>query len=243
VRSASEAIAASPITFVSLINYDALRTVLAGVDPGALEGRTLVNLTAGSPGDARMIADRVRGAGGEYLDGNISCYPDAIGTAAAMTMYAGPRQVFDDVHAVLGDLGGDPRYVSEDYAAANALWLAAAVAHTGQMLAMFLAAAYGDVYGLSFARVREQVESQRDTDDWYMRLAESRIAADDYTLGAASVEVYAELMGTFVADMRSHDMRSQLSDAALVVLRDASVLGHGGDEFLVMYDLFRRQAV
>src|SRR5437868_2455858 len=70
--SPAEAIAASPVTIVSLLDYDAVRGVLADADvKAAAAGRTLVNLTSGGPEEGRALAELVAGLAADYLDGNI----------------------------------------------------------------------------------------------------------------------------------------------------------------------------
>src|SRR4051812_20584378 len=59
-ETAAGAIAASPLVVVCVLDYRAVRSIL---DADALKGRTLVNLTGGSPQQAREMAGWAAGHG------------------------------------------------------------------------------------------------------------------------------------------------------------------------------------
>lgn len=123
-----EAIAASPLTIVCVLDHEALHTVL---DPvvGTLPGRTLVNLTSGSPEQAHEAAAWARSHGADYLDGAIMTTPPGVGSPEMMFLYSGSRAVLDahlPTLAVLGDpvyLGADPGLASlYDAALLGLMW-------------------------------------------------------------------------------------------------------------------------
>ncbi|MFI5776647.1 NAD(P)-dependent oxidoreductase [Nocardia sp. NPDC051570] len=69
-ESSAVAIAASPISIVCLSDYDAVWQVLEPAG-AAVSGRALVNLTSGTPNEARAVQDWVTARGAGYLDGAI----------------------------------------------------------------------------------------------------------------------------------------------------------------------------
>jgi 3-hydroxyisobutyrate dehydrogenase-like beta-hydroxyacid dehydrogenase len=107
-RTAAEAIAASPLIVVCVLNYQAVRSVL---DTDALQGRTLVNLTGGSPQQAREMAVWAAEHGIDYIDGVIMT---PVGGPEAALLYSGPSAVFRAHRATLAALGGKGTYLGED---------------------------------------------------------------------------------------------------------------------------------
>ncbi|MGX1567771.1 NAD(P)-dependent oxidoreductase [Streptomyces sp. NPDC055506] len=107
-----EAVAASSLTIACVLDYEALYTVL---DPAAadLAGRTLVNLTSGSPEQAHEAVEWARSHGADYLDGAIMTTPPGVGDPAMMFLYSGSRQVFETHRPTLTALG-DPLYLGTD---------------------------------------------------------------------------------------------------------------------------------
>ncbi|WP_433335333.1 NAD(P)-dependent oxidoreductase [Spirillospora sp. CA-294931] len=119
-RAASprEAVTASRLTVVCLSIYDNVEEVLKEAGT-AQEGRVIVNLTNGTPDQARAMAGLVGGQGGVYLDGGIMAVPPMIGGPGALIFYSGGSQdAFEEHAAALGVLaearylGGDPGLAS-----------------------------------------------------------------------------------------------------------------------------------
>lgn len=107
-----EAVAASTLVLACVLDYDALHTVL---DPIAatLAGRTLVNLTSGSPEQAQEFADWARSHGADYLDGAIMTTPPGVGNPGVMFLYGGSQTAFATHRPTLAALG-DPLHLGTD---------------------------------------------------------------------------------------------------------------------------------
>ncbi|WP_413805569.1 NAD(P)-dependent oxidoreductase [Streptomyces sp. OE57] len=110
--TAGEAVAASPLVVVCLLDYDSVRQVLAPLGD-ALSGKAVVNLTNGTPRQARELAAWAAGHGAQYLDGGIMAVPPVIGTPAAFLLYSGSPAAFADHRGVL-DLFGESHHLGDD---------------------------------------------------------------------------------------------------------------------------------
>jgi 3-hydroxyisobutyrate dehydrogenase-like beta-hydroxyacid dehydrogenase len=108
----AEAIAASPLVLVCLLDYPSVREVL-DVATGSLRGRVLVNLTNGTPAQARELAVWVAEHGAEYLDGGIMAVPPMIATPGAFLLYSGSSEAFETSRLALDSLG-ESRYLGTD---------------------------------------------------------------------------------------------------------------------------------
>lgn len=111
--SPAEAIAAAELTILCVVDYDAARSVLTQAED-VLVGRYLVNLTNGTPGDARDLGTWLDAKGATYLDGGIMAIPPMIGDTGALILYSGSTNLFErhravlDALAVSRHLGDDP---------------------------------------------------------------------------------------------------------------------------------------
>ncbi|RLU86845.1 6-phosphogluconate dehydrogenase [Streptomyces griseocarneus] len=112
-----EAVTASPLIVACVLDHDVLRTVLDPVT-GSLAGRTLVNLTSGSPEQAREAEKWARAHGADYLDGAIMTTPPGVGSPETMFLYSGERAVFDAHRPTLTALG-DPVHLGTDVGLAS----------------------------------------------------------------------------------------------------------------------------
>jgi 3-hydroxyisobutyrate dehydrogenase-like beta-hydroxyacid dehydrogenase len=115
----SDAVAASRVTIVSVLNYDVADELLQSA-AGALVGKTVVNLTSDTPARARRTATWATGRRAGYLDGSILTPSYTMGTDAAAVLVAGPAPLFEDERSTLARLGGSATYVGEDYGRAAA---------------------------------------------------------------------------------------------------------------------------
>ena len=84
----------------------------------------VVQLSTGTPQEARAFESWFTSLGADYLDGALLCYPEDIGTPGATIVYSGRRSVFDQCEALLTSLGEDIRFVGEKVGSAAALDLA-----------------------------------------------------------------------------------------------------------------------
>lgn len=110
--TAAEAIAASKLVVVCLLTYDTVDAVL-GEAAGQLRGKTLVNLTNGTPAQARRLAKWADNHGAGYVDGGIMAVPPMIGGEHALILYSGSQAAFEAHRTVLECLGA-ARYFGAD---------------------------------------------------------------------------------------------------------------------------------
>ncbi|MFF3815679.1 NAD(P)-dependent oxidoreductase [Streptomyces bluensis] len=115
--SVTEAVTGSPLVVVCLLDYGIVRETLEPV-AGQLHGRTVVNLTNGTPTQASEMATWVAEHGGDYLDGGIMAVPTTVATPEAFILYSGERSVFDTYRGVLAELGS-ARYLGDDIGLAS----------------------------------------------------------------------------------------------------------------------------
>lgn len=107
----------------------------------ALKGRTLVNLTGGSPEGAREIAAWAADGNVGYLDGAIMI--PTIGEPSASILYSGPENVFQLHRETLTSLGGTATHLGTDPGRAAAYDVA--------MLDIFWTSMSGYVHALALA--------------------------------------------------------------------------------------------
>jgi 3-hydroxyisobutyrate dehydrogenase-like beta-hydroxyacid dehydrogenase len=111
-KSVGDAVAASPLIVVCLLDDASVRSTLEPVAP-ELARRTLVNLTNGTPEQARRAADWAAQQGAQYLDGGIMAVPVMIGGPAAFILYSGSSEAFEQYRDDLAVLA-KPTYVGSD---------------------------------------------------------------------------------------------------------------------------------
>ncbi|WEX86121.1 NAD(P)-binding domain-containing protein [Sinorhizobium garamanticum] len=110
--SPAEAIANSDLTILCVVDYPAARAILAEAEP-VLANRDLVNLTNGTPGEAKDLAAFLQARGAAYLDGGIMAIPPMIGDDGALILYSGSAALFEGHKAALDALAAS-HYLGDD---------------------------------------------------------------------------------------------------------------------------------
>ncbi|MFF9047144.1 NAD(P)-dependent oxidoreductase [Streptomyces parvulus] len=142
--SAEDAVAASPLTVVCVVNYDASDAVLRqDAVTAALRGRTVVNLSADTPRRARDTAAWAERHGVRYLDGAIMTPTPTIGTSDAVFLHSGPADLYEEHRPVLEALGGTHTHLGADPGQAAAFDIA--------LLDIFWTAMSGYAHALALA--------------------------------------------------------------------------------------------
>ncbi|MFG2874990.1 NAD(P)-dependent oxidoreductase [Streptomyces sp. NPDC048337] len=116
--SIAEAVAASDLTVLSLIDVDAMYTALGDT---ALDGRVLVNLSSDVPDKARGAARWAGSRGAAYLTGGVNVPPTGIGQEGSSIFISGPQEVYEEYRPALDVLaatdyrGADPGHAQLYY--------------------------------------------------------------------------------------------------------------------------------
>lgn len=106
--------------------------VVAGARQAVLAGKLLVQLTTGSPQDAKGMAALLQRIGVRYLDGAVQVAPEQMGQPDTTILRSGAQGDADGARTVLAALGSSIEYRGAEVAAADvdvsalisALWLA-----------------------------------------------------------------------------------------------------------------------
>ncbi|MCX5376929.1 NAD(P)-dependent oxidoreductase [Streptomyces sp. NBC_00091] len=242
-RSAEEAVAASPLTVVCVVDYDAADAILRpGAVTGALKGRTLVNLSADTPARARESAAWAAGHGIDYLDGAIMTPAPTIGTPDAVFLHSGPQDLYHRHRPVLDALGGTHTHLGEDPGRAAAYDIA--------LLDIFWTAMAGYAHALALAKAegvtaRELAPFAQGIGAILPPLFEE--FAEDVDSGGFSGAINpltsaASSMAHIIHTSEAHGIDAGVMRATEGLARRAIGLGHGGDGFIRVAELLGRSA-
>jgi 3-hydroxyisobutyrate dehydrogenase-like beta-hydroxyacid dehydrogenase len=245
-RVAETVLHAAAVSDVVVVNVDEYvtsdRLLRSGGVTGALRGKVLVQLTSGTPQQARELAGWAREHEIAYLDGAIMATPNVIGQPVCTVLYAGPADLFERYKPLLLALGGNPSHVGTDVGQASALDLA--------MLTFMWGSLFGALQGISICQT-EGLSLQGYigvmkpfmplVNGWALdvveRVRDGRLAGDEATL--ASVGTHHATVRHLVALCADNGIRDTLPRAFDQIFRRAVEAGHVEDDFAVL-DTFMR---
>jgi 3-hydroxyisobutyrate dehydrogenase-like beta-hydroxyacid dehydrogenase len=236
--SPEAAVAASPLTLVCVMNYEAADAVLRrAAVAGALAGRTVVNLSAGAPSRVRETAAWAAGHGIGYLDGAIMTPVATIGTPAAVFLHSGPPQLYREHRPVLDALGGIHTHLGAE--------IGRAAAYDVALLDLFWTAMAGYAHALAVARA--EGITARELAPFAGGIGailppifeESAAAADDgrYPGEDNPITSAASSMAHIIETAEGHGLDTGVLRAVEGLARRAIGRGHGTDGFLRVTEL------
>ncbi|MFF1308587.1 NAD(P)-dependent oxidoreductase [Streptomyces sp. NPDC058307] len=237
--SAVEAVAVNSLVVVCLLDDASVQDALADAD---LAGRDLVNLTTGTPAQARERAEWTRERGARYLYGGIMAVPPMIGVpdSGGYVFYSGSPELFERHRDTLAVPAGTV-YVGRDagFAALHDVALLSA------MYGMFAGAAH------AFALIRKE-----DIDpasfapllaDWLVAMAPAvhrtadQLRGGDYTRGVVST-LAMQVAGTpaFLSTAEQQGVSPELVSPYFELMRRRLAEGGGEEDLTGVIDLLVR---
>ena len=226
----TDAIEASPVIVVCIDSYSSTRQLLQQeIVAPALSGRTLVQLSTGSPREARESESWVTQTGADYLVGAILPYPDGIGAEDAQILFAGPQRVFERCKPLLDCLGGDLRYLGSNIAAAATLNMAL-LSHE---LCVYLGALHGVLICRSENVGVDVLSSMFPENDWARHLTRI-IQAGAYDKPGATIEVWSEALQAIEEQARDRAINSEIPGFISTLIKRAIAADLGAEDIAAL---------
>ncbi|WP_413098755.1 NAD(P)-dependent oxidoreductase [Streptomyces sp. Inha503] len=240
--SAEEAVSASSLAVVCVVNYDASDAILRrDAVTDALKGRTVVNLSSDTPDRARDTADWAAGHGIRYLDGAIMTPTTTMGTPASVFIHSGPAELYQEHRPVLEALAGTHTHLGEEIGRAAAYDIA--------LLDIFWTAMAGYAHALAVARAegisaRELAPFAKGIGAILPPLFEE--TAEQMDRGTFSGEGNPMTSGVssmahIVHTSEGHGIDAGVMRAAEGMTRRAIGLGHGTEGFIRVAEVLGRR--
>ncbi|WP_169949700.1 NAD(P)-dependent oxidoreductase [Microbispora sp. H11081] len=235
--TAAEAVAASDLVVVCLLDHASVGEALAAAD---LSGKDLVDLTTGTPEEARARARWAEERGARFLDGGVMAVPPMIGAAGsgAYVFYSGSREVFEAHEGALAVPAGTV-YTGEDPGLAALHDVALLSAMTG----MFAGVAH------AFALVRDEIHPKGFADlvvSWltamvpYTYEVADQLDSGDYTRNVTSnLAMMVRGNATLLRTAEERKVSPELLTPFTTLMERRLADGHAGEGTTGVVDLLR----
>jgi 3-hydroxyisobutyrate dehydrogenase-like beta-hydroxyacid dehydrogenase len=235
--SVPAAVAASPVVLICIDEY---RTTQALFDKpevvSLLPGRIIVQLTTGSPSEARQADAWFSARGAQYLDGAILGGPATMGTPRSTVLYSGRREIFDRCAALLGALGGGMRFIGEKIGAAAAIDMG----YLARQCGMYAGIAHGVLICESEGadlEVYASVFAENDTGRWMIDV----IRKHAFSNPPATLSVWNAALRRLQDQARDAGINSEVPDMVSGMLNRAEAAGFGAEHIGSMVKVLRKR--
>lgn len=240
-KSPAAAIASSPLTIVCVDDYAVGGALLFTEEASRqLEGRTVLQLSTGTPAEARAAKARAETLGATYLDGCILAYPREIGDAA-LVFVAGNGDVFRRHEECLRALTSNLRYLGQFIGAAAALDLA--------VLSYYACAHMGLVHGALLCEsenVEPDVLSSVIVESLPSDVAEianlgQALANNRFSEPGASLGVYSGVLDRILSQARDAGICDEIPAFVDGILKRGVAAGLEDEEIVSVIKVLRRK--
>jgi 3-hydroxyisobutyrate dehydrogenase-like beta-hydroxyacid dehydrogenase len=226
--SVAEAIAASELVVICVLDYAASRSLLETEGVATrLSGRTIVDLTSSTPEQMASQQAHVGGLGGRFISGGILAFPAGIGRQDTVILYAGDGPAFEEHRSTLSYLGGALEYMGPDPRAAAHAFTTLSIFVEGAVGLFLEASSIARQYGIPMDTYYRLTRSARDMLHNQMRDCAERILEKRLGGEEASIDLHLHFVKELCATFAKTGIPARMTEAFMSQLKLASEGGYG----------------
>lgn len=231
-----DAVAASRTIVICVSDY-ATSTKLLEAVAGEIRGKTIAQLTTGSPAEAEAFTDLLAGAGADSLGGAIMAYPKQVGQPSCRILLSGDRAAYDRLEPLMRALG-QTMFMGQRPGAASAVDGALLFHAHATYFAYFQSAALLMAQGYEWRGLAGLIGASQVTAD-SLQSWEEAIAERSHAGVEATLDVHFAAFQGVTAAADASASRQPLMNAVEEHFERALALGHGQDELSAVFETFR----
>lgn len=235
-REISAAVAASPVIIVCVKDYAATGAALADI---ALSGKTLVQLSTGTPQDARDAEAWARSKGANYLDGAILATPSQMGRPDTPIFLSGSQEAYQQSEPALKALAGTLLYMGEAAGAAAAWDLSLLSSMLGMMTGFFHGARLMESEGLRVDALGATIAQIAPVLGEMVRSTSEDIQREDYGQPESSLEICAQTFELLIRQAQEAGITAEIPTFELQLFNKGRAAGYGNDKLASLIKTLR----
>lgn len=242
VGTVEDAVEASDVIVACLQDYAAMNDVLRVASVEArLAGKTLVQLSTGTPAQARTTAGWADEVGAAYLDGAIMGFPKDIGTEGLLVLYGGSQETFTACDAFTTAIGGTAFRVGDDPGQAAALNTALISLYFSFLFGVLSGAAICDAEGVPVETFGGIGASLMPVLSGVMERSLAMISNESYETELNTLETSAGSMKQLANVIGDAGLDERFIESMRIYASEALAAGKGHLSNAVMFDGLRRK--
>ena len=226
------------IVVVSVSDYSSTRQLLRQPDiETALRGKIVVQLSSGTPKEAREMDSWARRCGISYLDGAILGSPEWIGTPACTIFYSGPAEVFNRAKPVLMVFGDRTLFVGHEIGHASAFDVAVLTFGVSAMLGFLQGQVVWESENLPAGGFLETIKGMMPTMESVFTDMSRRVSSKNYSGDQASLEAYSVVTKQLVSWCQDRGSDHTVADAYVNLMERAIQAGKSQADFACLFEI------
>jgi 3-hydroxyisobutyrate dehydrogenase-like beta-hydroxyacid dehydrogenase len=237
------AVAASPISVVCVYDYKAANRILDTKEvASSIAGRILVQLTTGSPQEARDSEVWAQQRGAAYLDGAVQAAPSQMARPDTTILVSGAESAFRRSESVFKVFGGNVKYVGEQVGAASALDMATLSYVYGATLGFFHGARVAESEGFRVDHYGSIVADISPTFGEFFKHEGAVIQSGNFEISESPLKISVEATERLAQAARESGINSEFPAFASRFFKKAAAAGYENEEVAALIKVFREDS-
>jgi 3-hydroxyisobutyrate dehydrogenase-like beta-hydroxyacid dehydrogenase len=243
-RNVLEAVQTADVIVISLRDYNSTLQLLKQPEIEAvLGGKTIVQLSSGTPQHAREMQSWASRCGISYLDGAVVSYPKGIGTPEGAILYSGPEEIFDRVKPVLMAFGDQAIFVGAEIGHASAIDVATLTFSVNAMLGFIQGYVVWEGENLPAEGYLQAIKEMMPFLETIVTEISRRLQAKDYRGDQASLEAYSVVTRHLTTWLNERRLDHRIADAHLSLMERAIQAGNGQSDFAYLREVLSAKSL
>lgn len=236
------AITASPVAVMCIQDYAIGNLLINSVaSTQVLNNRTLVQLSTGTPEQAKAQSQDIHSLRGHFIAGGILASPASIGSMEAMVLYAGDP-IYEKYEKMLMSLGGQSRYLGVQPDKAVGTYLSLGSFLSIAQCAFYETAALALQFGVDIATFHSLAKVSLMELKEELARATKRIGENSYVDSVATVDIYYQALAAVIPSLASTGVPLRMVGGAIAHLEQASADGHGNHDIATLVQVLTPQS-
>jgi len=241
--SLQEAVSLSEVILINVSDYATTLQLLEEPSvAAAVRGKVLVQVTTGTPDDARHLESWASQHGAGYLDGAIMSYPSGVGTPECTIFYSGPKTLFERVKPALLALGGNSLHVGEAIGHASAFDMASLSFVLGSMFGFVGGYVVCEKEGIAAETYMNSVKDLLPVTADILAGLSTSLEKKQYAGDEATIDVWSACPRELIAWYKARGFRHDVASAQLSLFDEAIKSGHSDADFGYVYEIMTKGA-
>ncbi|WP_207421552.1 NAD(P)-dependent oxidoreductase [Desertivirga brevis] len=233
------AISASSAVVICVSDYKVTRKILGDISPGIFMGKTLIQLSTGTPKEARDLHAWGQKHGAGVLNGDIMAWPRQIGTPEAYITISGTASVFEQQTQLLNSLAGIIDFAGEEPGASGALFSAMMAFLAGNWIGFCHGALICEKEGLRPDAFGELVANISPVLAEESRHMGEVIQKENFSNPESTIFTTANGLHLLVQQANERGINTELPSFAAGLFQRAVDAGYGGEEHAAIIKVLR----
>ncbi len=235
-----DAIKASNMIVICVLDYTATKAILFKDEISALVAdKTIIQLTTGSPEDARELETWANMHNAHYIDGAIQVAPEQMARPDTTIFIAGKKEAFNNSEAVLKIFGGNIKYLGEKISAAAAMDLASLSYLYGSLLGFFHAVSISEAEGFPIDLLGAIVREVSPGFTEFMQYEAGVIQSGDFAITQSPLSISVEATERILRSSQAYKINTEVAELSASFFKRARQAGLEKQELASLIKIFR----